>query len=431
MKIVKEDLGLLEIRQIENLTSISFQDIYVFNNQKPYIIPGFIITYGNQNNILFLTDHDKYFQEFVKKLKEVYQKEKDDVKSNGIFGKEYIRIDPISKEVLQNGNLDKVDSIYDYYEGKDSYSSSLLFEEDHLKSYIPIFKYILERISKNLNFTINNITLSEGKNGYYYVQAKIDDKLTILPIYFEEQSSSCHFTISNILDNAIPINASIDMTNDSMVIHTYIPEVKYDDYVTFTLEDKKEKSETYLGNTLINYDIKDIVPCDKNIPSSYLLLDDEDDNIVWYQLPWQDYIGYKKEVLPLKSDIPSNTSHNLVEQQLVYVSKEQDNFYITKISSKYYQKIDNKNIISAKIILDRYNKITRGIKDDNTTLLETYFVDDCASSFYKTNLAGKYFYQIMIGNDSKTKEFIGRKDGLLDQCDLLEPKVYERKKVIK
>ena len=140
MQIKRDEDILLEISQIKDIRSITYKDIYASHSSSPTILPGFIVTYGAKNTMLFLTSQDKFFEEFVRKIREVYLEEKDQVIREGIKGKEYIRLDPLSRRMLLNGDLDEIEEVYKQYDGRESYEESLLFEED-----------IKQKISSSLN----------------------------------------------------------------------------------------------------------------------------------------------------------------------------------------------------------------------------------------------------------------------------------------
>ena len=70
MKIIKEDDTLLKIKQLKDIRSIDFIDLYMNSSKdKVKIIPGFLVFYGRGEE-LFLTSRDKYFDQFVKKIHE-------------------------------------------------------------------------------------------------------------------------------------------------------------------------------------------------------------------------------------------------------------------------------------------------------------------------------------------------------------------------
>ena len=242
MKTVITNDQLLTIRQIKDITSIEYKDIFlnVANGEKQ-LVPGFIITYGNSNTIMFLTTIDPYFDEYVRKIREVYLLEKDHVIRDGIRGKEYIKIDPLTKEMLLNGNIEKTAAMYEEYATAESYQESLLMEEDRLKAHFSIIEYHLKEVLKRFNKTITHIECSEGVNGVYFIKALIDNSPVIIPMHFEEQEDSWKVILGNLLENAIPIQMEGLFTKNGIMIQTTINEYGYSDYSAYTVSMKQSR----------------------------------------------------------------------------------------------------------------------------------------------------------------------------------------------
>ena len=94
MRLHKDEQKLLEIRQIQDIESIELKDIFQSNiNGKRHVVPGFMVVYGEPLKIIYLTTQDKYFEDYVKRIRQVYLEEKDLVISEGIMGKKYLTID--------------------------------------------------------------------------------------------------------------------------------------------------------------------------------------------------------------------------------------------------------------------------------------------------------------------------------------------------
>ena len=433
MQIIRDEDRLLEISQIKDIERISFQDIFATEGHTPVILPGFIITYGDKNTMLFLTAQDKFFEEYVRKIREVYLEEKDHVIREGIMGKQYIHIDDLSRQMLLNGDLDNVDGIYKHYDGEESYKESLLFEEDRLTAQLPIIEYHLREIAKTFGLTIGKITTSEGINGVYYMKTTIGKKPVILPVYFEQRENDWKIEIGNVLEDSIPLQIEGTYTKDGIKVHAYIEEYNYSDYTTYTLDKKKmtkAREITYNGK-MIHYKEEDLPQVDGTIPNTYVELDDENDDLEWYQLPWNAFLGTKEKDLCLKEDgeiEEGEGEHRLIDRKIVYVSPRKDSFYIKEIATKRYQRRIDDRTLAQSVVLDSVNKSVIGRQKDNISLLETHFADGGVRGFYKTQLAGNYFYQIVEGEFKKeNKKFIGREDGLQDKTDLLDPKVYSKK----
>lgn len=418
MNAIKDDNTLLEIEQIKNINSISFKNIYTsLDDKSTTIIPGFIITYGDNNKMLFLTSYDKYFEEYVRKIKEVYLEEKNHVLNFGIRGKEYIEIDSLSKHMLLNGNLDNVSELYDEYQDKENYQDSLLFEKDKLEIKMPMIEYHLKETLKKLDLTVININLSDGMNGVYYLSAFIDNMPVILPFYCVEEDDNLYLTIGNIFENAIPLHIDIFYKYDGMHVHSYISEYGFSDYNSYLCRKKKiiaEREVSLLGK-IIHYNKQELKE-EKNMPVKDFIGND----LLWYKLPWPAYLGtsFKEEGMTDK----------IVTEEICYVGMNELSFYSKQMINKYYKKIEDDRTSSNIILLDNMNKSITGLYDDETYIIETHFTKDGVSGFYKGHLAGNYFYQVCSSNLTKDNAiFLKKDDGLIEPCNLLKPKKYIRK----
>jgi len=421
MNIIKTDDTLLEINQIKNINSISFKDIYASLNNNLTIIPGFIITYGLNNKMLFLTSHDKYFCEFVKKIREVYLDEKDHILDHDLMGDRYIEIDEISKYMLLNGNFSNVSSLYDVYKDKETYDNSLLFEMDKLNVKMPMIEYHLKETLKKLDITVVNINLSNGLNGMYYLSVMLNNIPTLLPIIYKENDSGWSLTIGNILDNAIPLHIDFFYKSDGIHVHSYINEYGYSDYFLYLVKNEKciSEREIYYQDKLAHYS-KEELENENSIPIDNYL----DDNLIWYKLPWYAYIGTS-----LKDDeISKDKTCKVITEKMYYVGINEMSFYIKQMINKYYKKIVDDRTKSESVILDNMNKNVTILYDDDTYIIETYFAKDGVTGFYKGHLAGNYFYQVCLNKlDKNNMIFLKKEDGLIEACDLLNPKKYIRK----
>ena len=72
-----KDKELLTIKQIKNLSFIKIYDIASFelDDSRRYSLPAMMINYDG-NKYLNMSGRDKYFDQFVKKVQQVYLKEK-------------------------------------------------------------------------------------------------------------------------------------------------------------------------------------------------------------------------------------------------------------------------------------------------------------------------------------------------------------------
>jgi len=427
MKVQTIDDDLLKIYKMKDIISIDFVDLYASkHDNKDLIVPGFLVFYGPSKQ-LFLTTHDKYFEEFVSRLKEVYQEEKDNVVFESILGPEYIKIDDTAKWMLCNGNID-VSSYYSHYKDRDGYRESLLFEEDKVDAIIPIFLYHLKETIKLFDINISNIRVSEGNNGVYYLKAIVHNTPVVLPLSFEEKDyNNYSFEIGNLLKDSVPIKIDIGFTNDGVFAHSVIDEYDYSDYFTYEYNINYPIStrETHLRGRLINYN-KEHLPDGVITDNSFISFDGIEDTPKWVLLPWNSYLGYVDKINQFDQD------KKMLERRMIYYSPNKDDCFIRDKYSKRYIKDSSTGIISENVTLDNMDKTTIMKKNDNGYLIEVCFHPEGVRGFYNTHLGGNYFYHISSANNhldvsKKNTSFIDRNNGLEEKVDLLDVKKYYKK----
>ena len=433
MKISRDEKQLLEILQIKNLESVELKDLFQSSvNGQRLIVPGFIITYDEPLKMMYRTSLDKYFDDYVRVIKEVYLDEKDHIIRTGIRGDEYISIDPISKAMLINGDLDNKDTTYNYYKNIEGYQESLLFEEDELKSKLPILEYHLIETLKTMGLTMSNVTMSSGMNGVYYLKTTINNKPVKLPIYYEKVDDIYKVTVSNIIGDSIPITLEMNISDRGIDVLSKVNEFNYYDYSSFKVVNDKviKNREVYFQNKIMHSEheiLKEVK--DDTIPKKWAEIEDEK-KMKWYHLPFEGYIGINKQTKGIAEDgtlTDIENEHLLETKESIILVPTQESVYLRDFSTKtYYKKVDDRTI-SQKVTLDAMDKTMIGIIKDNNVLLETSFGEDGVSGFYKKYLEGKYFYQTAKINDIKgTITKLERKDGIEEKTDLLEESFRKR-----
>ena len=97
--VIKDfDSTLEDIKSIKNILSIKIYDLINYKNDdsRKFILPAMIVVFDSDGGrkCLNLCAKDKYFNEFVKKVQSVYEKEKG---QGSIFNDGYIYIDDNTK----------------------------------------------------------------------------------------------------------------------------------------------------------------------------------------------------------------------------------------------------------------------------------------------------------------------------------------------
>lgn len=432
MKINRTSDELIKINKIKNIRSITFKDLYETRaKEKNIIMPGFMIL--SDEGFMYLTSGDEYFEDFVRKIREIYNEEKDETYEDGILGKKKLEIDPLAKSLLENGHVSNTSDLYSFYKEKTSYQESLLFERDRLKSFRGIILYHLKETMKLFNKTLTDVRLSNGMNGIYYLRCKINNEPQILPITYQQSSDNLYqIVVGNLFDKAIPLNMEIMFTRDGISVNNAVPEYELTDYTKYEFNSKGTmEREIHLEKKLKHYEKKDL-PTTTNVEENLVRLDNSEPVSVWYKLPWNAYEGVAIIDKGIEEDgtlSNGDSPDRLISERLVYLASENDDFYIKDTITKRYRKKSRKLEERQEVIFDSLDKEIVGLQQKQGYIIETSFLGNAITGFYKTNLLGNMFYHITSELD-KTKltkdniKSLGREDGLEEKVDLLDIKKY-------
>lgn len=433
MKINETSADLIKINQMKNIRSITFKNLYETRaKEKNAIVPGFIVI--SDQGIMYLTSADEYFEDYVRRIRELYEEEKDQVYEDGILGFEKLEIDPLTKTMLENSHVANTSELYSFYKEKESYKDSLIFESDKLKSFRGIIIHHLKETMKLFDKTITDVRISNnGINGIHYLRCKINNEPQILPIYYEQvDDNSYKISIGNLFDKSIPLNMEIIFTKDGIVVNNTIREYDFSDYTKYEFNKKgTTEREIHLDKKLKHYEKKDL-PQAKTVPVNLANLDNNEPVCVWYKLPWNAYEGVSLTDQGIKEDgtLGDNDSEDrIISERLVYLACENDDFFIKDSITKRYRKDVSKKTERGEVVFDSLNKEIIGLCQKQGYLIETSFLGNAATGFYRTNLLGNKFYHISSEQekDKLSKEnlnSLGREEGLEEKTDLLDIKKY-------
>ena len=419
MKINKMDKRLLEINQIKDIISIDYKDMYYGGNQeKRHIMPGFLVFYGNLQSI-YLTINDPYFEEFVRRIRYVYLEEKDYIQE-GILKKKKISINPLTESILLNGRLDTINSLYSFYEGKESYKESLLFESDILHSFFSIIEYHLKRLLKTYDMTLESVELSDGINGNYYLKALINNQTVLLPLLIECDDNKYSVTIGNLFEDTISITMDIEFKDNGITVNMDDIEHKISDFTKYNYENERLKEyRTTIVNEKIVSSSEELLDKDNNPLSNLCSLDNDLNDPIWFILPWGGYLGFREQINYITDDgdiTLEETEKKFNNKRMVYITSTNNGFYLNDFYSKRYI-CNSKDIVSNKdVVLDYLNKRIIGIKNGNGYIMETSFTGPGKTGYYKAYLEDKYFYHLILNGDLIP---LSRESGLEEKVDLL------------
>ena len=419
MKINKMDKRLLEINQIKDIISIDYKDMYYDGNQeKRHIMPGFLVFYGNLQSI-YLTIDDPYFEVFVRRIRCVYLEEKDYIQE-GVLKKKKISINPLTESILLNGRLDTINSLYSFYEGKDSYKESLLFESDILHSFFSIIEYHLKKFLKTYDKTLESVELSDGINGSYYLKVLINNQTILLPLLFESGDNKYSVTIGNLFEDAISLNMDIEFKDSNITVNVDDMEHNISDFTEYNYQNGrlKEYRTTRVNEKLISSSEK-LLDRDNNPISNLCSLDNDLKDPTWFILPWGGYLGFKEQIDYITDDgdiTEVETEKKFNNKRMVYLTSTNDGFYLKDFYSKRY--ICNSEDIACNkdVVLDYLNKRIVGIKNDNGYVMETSFTGPGKTGYYKVYLEDKYYYHMSLNGNLIP---LSRESGLEEKVDLL------------
>ena len=396
------DPVLVSIYKIKDIEEITFSDLAPSSNEgKIQVIPSLFVRY-NGGKYLNLCSKDKYFDIYVKKVFEVYNKEKDRVISDPVFDpfgtKTKLKIDDKTKMILESGDLSKINEVYSFYDGKKGFDSSLIFQSDEFRLYIPLIMYHLKSFFEVFGKTI--VFENEYYNGYknnYSIDYKIDGLDDILLINFKSNDNKLVFNIRSRERMFSPIEMKVFFNDRSIVIALNSKEEEINCENVFVLgdnsidnifrEDKKLIPVVYKKNTL------------KRVDNPYLNISgiDSSDDINWFLLPWYAYYGVNDRVDSISETEEVRMSNNK------YLAFNNLEFMVREYASKEYRRNKTFSVSESRVVMDEVNKRIYGLlldKKEGIYLIETHFEDSKGGNgYYNTYLNDKYFYHLCVSDD--------------------------------
>lgn len=391
--------AIIDIQNIRNLTSVKLGS-FVYSSEesgKMEIVPVLSITYENGKS-LSLSSKEKYFDSFVKKVTEVYNDEKDNIIEDSLTDpfrlRSHILIDSHTKEILESGALRNINDVYSFYDNKQSYSDSLLFQKDEFKLIVPIIKYHIEDLFKR---TSKNVKFYDGVEGYrnnYILKAYVDGLEKIINVlYYKVNENEYNLEIGGLLDNVNSLEMNIKFSKDRIVV-TILNET-YDLYSQWSYLANNEKVKQVVNITKSDrqliYENKDLETCENNNKNITDL--DSSSSFVWYMLPWDALYGINNDIMSLSED------EKMIQTYSMYACVLDKSFMKKENYSKTYKRNSTVALKSEEVIIDDMIKNTLGIcvfESENIFVIETSFLDSRYSNgYYLEKLNDKYFYHIV------------------------------------
>ena len=427
MKIDVMDQLLIEIYNIRNLEYVNFWDLHGTSDSKILVIPAIMINYDG-GKTLNLCAKDKYFDTYVKKVVEVYNDEKNNVLEDSLTDpfrmRQAIKIDDRTKKILDSGILQEINQIYSFYEGKEKYPNSLLFEVDEVKSLLPIVEYHIKKLFGMTDVVVSFDNEISGYRNYYSISGKIDgiDRYFILS-FNKIDNNSYEVSVQGLIDKGIPVNMSISFLKDSINVDTVMGANMvscFSEYLV-TSDVVKERHTVRKNGLPIGYENRDLEEVENEISNVTDI--DSDTKLKWFKLPFGGMYGIDNSINEVSD------TEKVIERHNMLVIPRDDSFIIREYFSKSYHRNRTVSVDAIDVTLDEVRKNISAVCIDSVRgiyAIESSFLDMGAKSgYYDEKLAGNYFYHIVESTEGikgisrEGLKPISKEDNILSGVDLL------------
>lgn len=399
MQITFMEKLLIDIYNIRNIQSIQIKDLVISNykSSKELIIPYLIVEYDG-GKVINLCSKDKYFNALVRKVVEVYNDEKNNVLEDSLTDpfriRQGIKIDEHTKKILDSGELAKINSFYEFYDRKEYYDDSLLFNIDNVKLLFPIIKYHLSEFLSHMKLVLN---LGDELNGYkdrFSLDGKLNGVYTkVLFLYDKISDNEYLFQTGGLLDKNISINIIIKFLSDRINVICSIDKYNLESNYSYLITSGIVKfiNEVTLKNKSVHYVNKDLEVCKNELNN--IASFDNDNQYKWFMLPWNAYYGINNKIVDLSE------SEKRIEIANMYLYSDNYGFIKKEYYSKKYKRNNTTAVSGETVILDEVIKDTKGVfvsPMDKILLIETAFLDTLhMNGYYSEKLNNKYFYHLI------------------------------------
>lgn len=426
MQVNVMDKILIDIYNIRNIESVSITDLALNSSDKLLIISSLIVVYDG-GKMLNLCAKDKYFDELVKKVVEVYNDEKDNILEDDLINPfqlhTQIEIDEHTKKILESGKLLNKNEIYKFYDKKDSYKESLLFFKDEVNLLLPIIKYHVEEFFTMTDKVVIIDGILKGYRDIYAIDSKIDGIDKVLTLFFNKIDDNVYeVVIGGLTNKNIPLNLQISFKKDGIDVDVSIDSYELNGSFSYQINSGVVKSikEIKKGNLPICYKNKDL----ERTENTYLNLADLDSKtrLEWFKLPWGAFYGIENNIVDL------TISEKNIEICNMYIDIYNESF----IKKEFYSKIYRRNRVgivdSEEVLLDEVIKGTLGVcldKKYSLYVVETNFLGNGKLGYYEAELSNRYFCHVLLSDNGLggiTQEklvSVSKNDNILSKSDIL------------
>ena len=337
---------------------------------------GTKIVYEN-NKILDLDYKDKYFKEFIEKIINVYNKEKNE--------RDIILLGNLTKDLIKNTNIEKENK--EHYQSNglpyfNATSKDLYFYTEYLKEAVSIILQLYK------NYEVININEIKGYNHKYIVDFNVSSLKKQLPIIISVRDNNLDFKINRLDNTKIYVEGNI--TGENGKIKT-----------TFNSIDKRLKG-SILYDAKRNEVIRKILLDDEEvfINNNKNILTETDLDLIDLYLNMNN-IPVLKNILKttdntyLLTEDKSLNENTLLENKHIELGLNNDKVNIKYIISNNFSKYNN--MMQIKLDEERIDITLRKINKYNDTYL---LIENCTTK----NNKKKYNYQVIKYDESNIIE---------------------------
>lgn len=421
------DKTLIDIYNIRNIESVQVWNLMSSKESKMLVVPCVTIMYDG-GKYLSLCAKDKYFDVYVRKVVEVYNDEKDNILEDSLtnpFGlRKGIDIDEHTKKILGSGELEQISSIYQFYDGKESYENTLLFSIDEARLLLPIIRYHVQKLFGTTDQIVFVEDVLTGYRDCYTLFAKVNGIDTNISLHFVKVDDKTYdISIGGLNTKCIPVLMRIHFAKDSISVDTGIRSYGYLSSSLYSITNGavKEIHEVKKDGLPVVYENIDL-PCVEENPYTNIANLDGDVHLKWFLLPWGAVYGIDNAILEVSD------TEKIVEMHNMYIDVLGDSFARREYYSKTYLRNRTVAVDSAETVLDEVIKNISGLRLeglDDIYAIETNFVGKGKNGYYEGYLANKYFYHLAVsagGIQNLTRERlvpVKKEDNVLSGVDLL------------
>lgn len=385
MKYTIMDQELIDIKNLENIESLSLFNIPDFREKKKENRALLGIIAFTKGKTFSYVQTEKYFDIYLNKLIEQYNKEKEN--KNIIIDKELLPIFENKEQIPEDEELKLFLSLPNFKQQK------ICYEKTKIERIKNILFYELNQIKKltNQDEIYNKIT---GYREQFEISGIKNNEYINHLISFEmEDDFNYKVKINNFFSTGNGLNIAISFKGNKTVIN-WISENKLlsgSHEITYNNELAKEEAYIFSNGKCIFYDTNKIStePNDKDLKQikNYMNLFNVSGNFKIVKLPWNDFHLQEEANEELENNQDKKEEKELdlsITDNYAYLNYQQQST-ITSKTSNYQVKTDGRKSFHHAIL---------GDLEDNFGIIETkFYALPFTKSNYKLKLEDNYFYQ--------------------------------------